>query len=140
MFIASIDIRKTHVDVNKMLSDVSRGQILASVLESVYTFSSREYQMRIWVRDEGPEAESFDDAVNAFDCEGGGVLEKWQQFRLTRNQFVLLKRLYDQVDVFADDNDYPELFIDTPEWQEIMSSAEKVLDAFGWNKETRKFV
>ncbi len=117
-----------------MLSDVSKKQILAGMLESIYSFSSREYQLRIWVKGEGPEVDSFDDAVNGFELVVRDILENRHQFRLTRNQVVLLKRLYDQVDVFADDNDYPELFIDTPEWKEIMEMAKEVLDAFEYRR------
>ncbi|MEX0962373.1 MAG: hypothetical protein WDZ28_05925 [Simkaniaceae bacterium] len=37
--------------------------------------------------------------------------------------------------VFSDKNDFPEEFIDTPEWERIVHLAKNVLKAFDYKKE-----
>jgi hypothetical protein len=42
--------------------------------------------------------------------------------------------LRDEFRIFADENDFPEEFIDTPEWAIIMDMAKDVLKAFNYSK------
>jgi len=42
-------------------------------------------------------------------------------------------------DTFCDDNDYPEEFIDTLEWDNITKLAQEVLIAFNYQKDSQSF-
>jgi hypothetical protein len=112
--------------------------------EKKYTFNEyirhishiqdRDYQTRIWIRGEGPECQAFDDAVCDFFDIGDPILKEYKGFGITEDQYKLLKRLRDEFRIFADKNDFPELFIDTPEWAKIIELAKDVLRAFNYHK------
>ncbi len=103
---------------------------MEAFLSILDNFSDKEYQKRIWVRREGPECQAFDDAVCDFFDIGDPILEEYKDFGLTENQYTLLKKYRDEVEKFSDENDFPEEFIDTPEWARIMDMGKDVLKAF----------
>ncbi len=111
-----------------------RKQILGAVIRIIDHISDKEYQKRVWIRGEGPEADAFDDTVCNFFGDADGVIDKYKDFPMTKEQYKVLKKFHDEFDVFADENDFPELFIDTPEWAKIMESAQEVLKAFNYKK------
>jgi len=92
--------------------------------------SDKEYQKRVWIRGEGPEVDDFDETVCHFFQEGDGIIEKYKDFGLTKHQYQLLKKFRDHFKTFSDDNDFPELFIDTPKWAQIINMAKNVLKSF----------
>jgi len=111
-------------------SDEDKKQILEEFLQNIYRISNKEYQNRIWIEGAGPECHDFDEAVNAFFGDGEPILENYQNYGLSQIQYRILKKLRDEFRIFADNNDLPEEFIDTPEWAQIMDSAKEVLKAF----------
>jgi hypothetical protein len=119
-----------------MLTNEDRKQILISVLETIRDISDTEYQKRIWILGEGPEEDSFDDVVNYFFDEVDGILESHKDFSITVSQYRVLKKFRDQFEEFSDNNDFPEQFIDTPEWERIIKMAKEVLGAFNYQKES----
>ena len=52
---------------------------------------------------------------------------------MSANQHAILKKFRDEFDRFCDENDYPEEFIESPEWAEIIELAKEVLKAFNYN-------
>ena len=98
--------------------------------------SDKEYQRRIWIRGEGPECDDFDETCCHFFDDGDPVLENYKDFGITDSQYRILKRLRDQFDVFADENDWPADFIDTQEWDEIVRMAKEVLKAFNYKEDS----
>lgn len=103
-------------------------------LRLISHIGDKEYQKRVWIRNEGPECQAFDDAVCDFFDIGEPILNDYQSFNISEVQYQLLKQLQDEFEVFSDENDFPEEFIDTPEWAEIVKMANEVLKAFSYTK------
>ena len=116
--------------------NVDRKQILASVFETIQSFSSKEYQKRVWICGEGPEVEDFDEAVCNFFQDANGVIQDYKKFGLNAQQYEILAQFRDLIDAFCKGTalsyHMPENFIDTPEWEKIMNSAKDVLKAFNY--------
>lgn len=114
--------------------EINRKQVVEEFLQNIYRISNREYQKRIWIEAAGPECHDFDEAVNDFFGDGEPILENYQDYELSQNQYRLLKKFYDEFRIFADKNDLPEEFIDTPEWEKITEMAKHVLAAFNYER------
>ncbi len=111
----------------------ARKAIFQQLMESLEHISDREYIQRVWIEGKGPEVDDFDEAVNNYNWEVEDLLKDWRAYSLTESQFQVFKDFHEKFKAFAYENDYPELFIDTPEWKEIMEMAKEVLVAFGKN-------
>ena len=96
----------------------------------VSNISDKEYQKRIWIRGEGPEVDSFDEAVCQLFPIIEDLVENPKKFKITSSQFEKTLEFYHKYDSFCDDNDYPEEFIDSVEWAEIIDLAKEVLKSF----------
>jgi len=107
---------------------------MATFIRIMDHISDKDYQKRVWIRGEGPEVDDFDETVCHFSQEGDGIIEKYKDFGLTEHQCQLLKKFRDEFRIFADNNDFSEIFIDTPEWARIMALAKSVLKAFNYPK------
>ena len=114
--------------------EINRKQIMATFLSILDNISDKDYQKRIWIRGEGPEVDDFDETCCHFFQEGEGIIEEYKDFGLTEYQYEMLKKFRDQFEIFSDAHDFPEEFIDTPEWAKIMEMAEDVLQAFDYPK------
>jgi hypothetical protein len=113
------------------MNNVNRKQIIEAFIEMIEHLSDKNYQRRAWING---EAADFDEAVCLFFGESDPILEKYKDFGITDTQYRLLKQLRDKFRFFSDNNDFPEEFIDTPEWAKIMEMATEVLDAFNYPK------
>ncbi|HEV3270317.1 MAG TPA: hypothetical protein VGZ69_06700 [Candidatus Rhabdochlamydia sp.] len=114
---------------------INRKQILEEFLKNLHRISNKEYQRRIWIEGRGPECHGFDEAVCDFFGDGDPIMENYKDFGITESQYYLLKKFQDAFRDFSDENDFPQLFIDTPEWEKIMEMAKEVLKAFKFHKE-----
>lgn len=114
--------------------DINRKQIIETFIRIIEHISDKDYQNRIWIRGEGPEVDDFDETCCHFSLEGDGIIENYKEFGLTEHQYQLLKKFRDHFQAFSDENDFPEEFIDSPKWAEIMSLAKEVLKAFNFQK------
>jgi len=121
-------------EIENMLSNEDRKYIVSEYLRTIHHISSKEYQKRVWIRGEGPECDDFDETVNYFFGEIDSILNEYKEFGITENQFHVLKSFRDKFEVFADKNNWPSEFIDTPEWNEITEMAKEVLKAFNYDK------
>ncbi len=117
-----------------MLTKENRKYILNEYLRNIHHIYEKEFQRRIWIRGEGPECQSFDDAVCDFFDIGDPILYEYKEFGISEIQFSLLKKFRDEFQKFSDDNDLPQLFIDTPEWTRITLMAKEVLESFNYRK------
>ncbi len=117
-----------------MLFENGRKAVIQSLIESLEHIASPEYNRRVWVEAKGPEADAFDDAVNNYYSEADDILNNRNLYGISNAQYQSLYAFHMKFDEFVEDNDEPDLFIDTPEWKEIMEMAKGVLDAFGWKK------
>lgn len=113
------------------MNDRDRNQIMEAFLRMVDHISDKEYQKRAWI---GGEEADFDEAVCLFFGDGDPILENYKDFRITETQYKTLKKLRDAFRIFADKNDFPEEFIETPEWENIMNLAKSVLKSFNYKK------
>ena len=113
------------------MKDTDKKQIIETLIRMVDHISDKEYQKRAWIR--GEEAD-FDEAVCLFFGDGDPVLENYKDFGITEEQYKLLKKFSDEFRIFSDENDFPEEFIDTPEWKKITEMAKEILKAFHYKK------
>lgn len=121
-----------------MLDDKNKKYVLSEFLRHLSHIQDKAYQRRIWIKNEGPECQAFDDAVCDFFDIGDPILENYKEYRITLEQYQILKNFRDQFEIFSDSHNYPEQFIDTPEWAEIMAMAKEVLKAFNYKRSKKK--
>lgn len=112
------------------MDEINRKQIIDSFIRVLNHISDKSYQRRAWIKG---EAADFDEAVCVFFSIVDPVLEDRASFKLTPEQFAVLKKFRDNFESFSDENDHPEEFIDTPEWAKITEGAKEVLKAFKRN-------
>lgn len=109
-------------------------QIIKGFLEVIQRISDLDFQKRIWILGLGPEWDSFDDVVCDFIDPAKDIIKNYKEFGLTEQQYLILERFFQLLEGFANENDFPEMFINTPEWQHIVNEAKKVLEAFDYKK------
>lgn len=117
-----------------MLTNEGKKQILISVLEVIKHISNKEYQTRVWIRGEGPEVDDLDETCCSFFGDGDPLLKNYKDFGLTESQYYLLRKFRDKFRSFSNENNHPQEFIDTPEWEKIMNLAKEVLEAFNYQR------
>lgn len=117
-----------------MLTEKQKKKVIANHLDTILGIADKEYQERVWIRAEGPEVDDFDETCNFFFDIGDPILESYQEYGLSENQYLLLKKFRDEFEAFSDDNSWPPFFIDSPEWARIMERAKEVLEAFNYKK------
>lgn len=111
------------------MMDLNRKQVVEAFIELIGHLADREYQRRAWIMGEKAD---FDETVCDFFDIGDPILANYKDFRISESQYKLLEKLRDEFQAFADEHNFPEEFIDTPEWAKIMDSAKKVLQAFNY--------
>lgn len=114
--------------------EINRKQIMETFIRIMDHISDKAYQKRVWIRGEGPEVDDFDETVCHFFQEGDGIIDEYKDFGLTAFQYQLLQIFREHFKAFSDANDFPEEFIDTPEWDNITKMAQEVLRAFHYSK------
>ena len=112
--------------------ELNRQHVMNAFLKNLWRISDKDYQKRVWIEARGPECHDFDEAVCDFFGDGEGILEHYQEFGLSIEQYQTLKVFSDKFDTFSRANDLPRLFIDTSEWDEITKMAKEVLKVFNY--------
>ncbi|HSX03338.1 MAG TPA: hypothetical protein VLG76_01270 [Rhabdochlamydiaceae bacterium] len=115
-------------------SEETKKQILEGLLKIIARIADKEYQKRVWIRGEGPECDDFDETVNSLLDPADAVLEDYKNFNISKHQYELFKKFQDNFKIFAPEHDYPQEFIDDPEWDRIVEMAGEVLKAFNFQK------
>lgn len=112
----------------------NRDMILRGLLSDIANISNKEYQKRIWICAEGPECDDFTELVCRFFFKADTFLEESSEYKLPVYKVNILKKFIHEFDKFSEENDLPQLFIDTPEWTKITMMAKEVLKAFDYQK------
>ena len=91
---------------------------------------------RVWIREEGPEIDDFDETSCHFFDDGDPILKKYKEYNIGEKQYQLLLQLRAAFSAFVDGaRPYlPEEFIEMPEWKRIMDLAKDVVKAFNYQK------
>lgn len=79
------------------------------------------------MRIEGPECDDFDETMVYFFDESEPILKNYQDFGISLEQYQLLIRFHEVLDVFSDEMMYfsAQKIISDPRWQEIREMAKK---------------
>lgn len=117
----------------EMLTEDNRKDILNSFLETIKSISDVKHQRRAWIRGEPPGTD-FDETVNNYSLDAEGILKHYKDFEITEIEFQILKKFDEGFRDFYGKNNWPQQFIDTPEWAKIMKLAKEVLKAFNYQK------
>jgi hypothetical protein len=104
---------------------------LEALLEEIIGIADKEYQRRIWIRGEGPECDDFDETVCRYSNAADSIFEEYEAYSISEIQLSLLKEFHKEFKKFWQENDLPQLFIDTPEWTKITEMAQDILKIFG---------
>ncbi len=114
----------------------TREKILEEFLYNLYIISNKSYQKRVWIEAEGPEVHSFDNAACDFFDLGEYIFDNYEGCNITERQQKMLDKFRKEFGDFLDgDRPYlPEDFIDTPEWENITTTAKEALEAFNYEK------
>jgi len=121
------------------LTDENKRSIINGFLRNMLGIADKEYQNRIWIKGEGPECDDFDETVCDFFGDSDSIIKNYKDFGITEHQHLLLKKFHTSFKRFCHENNYPEEFIDTPEWNNIINMAQEVLIAFNYQKDSRSF-
>lgn len=117
------------------LTDEEKKYILNEYLRNISHIASKEYQERVWIRGEGPEVDSFEDAVCDFSTDSDAILETYQDFKITNIQYQLLGNFKHAFDAFCSEYEIDnESMLNHPEWIKITEMANEILKAFDYPK------
>ncbi len=116
-------------------SEETKKQIVEGFIDIFTRIASKDYQKRTWIRGEGPEEDAFDDMVCDYFGQCDSIIKNYKDFGISENQQKLLIDFRRKFQTFSDKNDYPEIFIDTPEWAKITEIAKEILTAFDYKRE-----
>ena len=119
------------VEMNKDIIKV-RKQILDSFLENLAGISDKEYQKRVWIEGRGPECDDFVETVCDFFDLGEYIFDNYEGYNITEPQQKILNEFRKEFKAFSDEKDFPEKFIDTPEWTKITEMAKEILKVFNY--------
>ena len=111
---------------------LDRNYILQRFLGLISDISDKEFQMRVWIKGIGPECIDFDETCERFFLGGVNVIKDYKDYGITEHQHEILEEFKILFRKFSNDNDFPELFINSPEWQQVVDKAKKVLEAFNY--------
>ncbi|MBY0530003.1 MAG: hypothetical protein K2P51_07410 [Rhabdochlamydiaceae bacterium] len=116
------------------LTEEDKNHILSEFLRIILHISDKEYQKRVWIRGEGPEVNDFDETICHFFDDGDPILKNYKIYGISENQQNLLQEFRKLLKSFSDENYWPPMFIDSPEWTNITIRAKEVLQSFNYSK------
>jgi len=102
------------------LTSDERSYILKKYLKTIFNVSDKNYQRRIWIRAEGPECGDFDEAVCRYWSLVESIFLEPEKYAISDIQLKKMKKFHEEFKGFSEENDLPQAFIDTPEWDRIV--------------------
>ena len=111
----------------------TKNQVVRSFVRIIDHIADKEYQKRAWIQGEPPGTD-YDETINLYSEIGDPLLENHKNFGITEDQYQVMKKFREKFEAFWEENHWPPDFIDTPEWDEIVSMAKEVLAAFNYEK------
>jgi hypothetical protein len=103
---------------------------LQMFLEEISGIADKEYQLRVWIQGKGPECDDFDEAVCRYSNAANCIFEEYVECWISDVQMDLVTKFHEEYKKFWEENDLPQLFIDTLEWTKITLMAKEVLRVF----------
>jgi len=125
-----------HIQIQEPLTDEQKSHILNLILRVIFRIGDKDYQRRVWIRGDGPEIDDFGQTVCYYSGLTDEVFENYKEYGISDIQLPVIKKFHDSFRNFSRDNNWPHLFIDTPEWTEITEMAKDTLQVFNCTKET----
>ena len=119
-----------------MLTQEIGKRMLRNILQAVQWISDKEYQKKAWLEGESPN--DFEETSCYFFDNIDPVLIYYRLCNITEKQYMILKKFREKFEAFSDDNNWPHLFIDSPEWDEIIMMAKEVLEVFDYKDPLKK--
>ena len=117
------------------LPKANRIRLLNEFLRNILRLSDKKYQIRVWIKGEGPFGPDFDEEVCIFFESWDSIEEEgYKRFDISDEQYLLLVNFKDEFENFLEDQIIPTIFIDTPEWKKIIDLAKEVLKAFNFTQ------
>ena len=116
----------------KMMKKENEKNLFKKFFSVVSSIADRNYQKTVWVEAQGPEVGDFDELCIALFSSCDSIMAHASELEISNKQLTLLAQFRNEFDRFADDNNWPPLFIDKPEWMRITEMAEEVLQAFDY--------
>jgi hypothetical protein len=107
---------------------------IAVVIKVLEEFSSQEFQERVWLKGEGPEVSSYEEAVNRFfdDYAADQLIDvQWRQAGLTKDKQKKLAAFRDALGAFdklVPKVPHPQEILANPEWDRVRAAARIALD------------
>lgn len=115
---------------------------LQNLLYTINIIADSDYQFRIWVKGLGPEVNSFEEAMCSFFETIEFVLPNYKKYEVSETQYQLIIKLQEALEIFCDA--VPEIvdeekeILPNPEWHKIQKLAQKVIEAFDYQKDRDK--
>ena len=122
-----------------VLTEENKKDIMNAFMISFTKIIDKNYQQRVWIQGEGPECDDFTETVCELYEVGESVLDDYKTFNITDQQYHLLKKFMCEFRHFSCQNNYPEEFIDTMEWDHFINMAQEILVAFNYQKDSQSF-
>lgn len=125
-----------HPELNEKNNEVTDFLVL---IKYIWRISDHDYQERIWVQHETLEiVDSFCDTTMYFCEDADAVLEAYEEGRvkMTDQQHMMLKKLYEMVDNYEPHPEIPDKFrrcrdqqiVNDPNWHKIRDFAKLVYE------------
>ena len=94
--------------------------------DAIKPIADRQYQIRVWVKGEGSECDSFDETINDFYYYVEIINENYKKWGLKKKEFQLMHQLEEKIDSFCNEipitNQGSEIIKD-PRWVLITECA-----------------
>ena len=101
------------------------------LIEVIKDLQDEDYQKRIWVLGEGPECDSFGEAINSFFDYYDSLKDELQseKYGLRKKEIAMIHSLAEKLEQYCEitptSPDVKKVFKD-PKWQEIRNFAKQV--------------
>ena|GEM_PF-3099942 len=106
-----------------------------SILETIEEISNSKYQLQQWVSRMDPNNYGcYENTIMYFLEDAEAILNSWENnfIEMTDNQYHMLKKLYEMVEVYDMSNERPEYdkdIVNDPKWHKIRDYARLVYEA-----------
>jgi len=107
-----------------------------AIVKTLEEFSSEEFQERVWLRGDGPQVSSYEEAVNRFfdDYDADELINvQWRDAGLThdeRNKLVAFRETLEAFNKLLPKVPHPAEVLGNPGWPRVRAAARNALDGF----------
>ena len=124
-----------------------RKKNLKNIISIIDDISNIEFQKKAWVNKEVHPYATFEETMHQLfdDFELEEVLSDYECYEITNEQYNILNKFYEALDVYSDkhmswdESVDPKKILNDPKWHKIVKMAKEVLIAFDYKK-SQKFI